>query len=617
MKQTTILFYTLLSLLLLIGSRQALARKQWTERQAWQWQEEVGVIKGFNEPNPAYPGMTRVDVLRKAHEVGLNSVRFWVRGQTSDDQIRYIQQMIDDADQFGMTVSPVISCVADNYWRNRGKQPMQEYEAIVRKVIRAFAKEKRIVFWDLWNEPRYEDKAETYEQMDILEQMVQWCRDENPTQPLTSSIIWATIKRDSKSLKRMVEVESMMDIHNLHYYNCALNFSKNIYDMMDYLQEIGSRPMVATECLTRTNGSGIARTFAAFSKYKVNFYIWGLYINDCNWEARWGRSTYDPYGPMFHNILYSDGTAYDSREIAMIKNYRFASPGEELYPGLEITERWNHKRAWQWMATGPLKGRAAQTLYLGTTQLPGYNAVSLKLSYRDWVTDSTAFFNNLEEQLSLAATNRLTVMPVLLTDDDFNAPHLSLAEYVGTVIGKYYCDTRIKAWELYHHPGEKVTATSALRELITLIFRHARNQYANQPLTMTPYVQVKPFAPDFNYWGALVHGHRAGWDYLTYGGGSSAELCYQIWSLSDIIAFSSAQKAPETGWLASICYRFGRPIFCTEWNAPTVEDIVPTLERFAISQLHWFSGQEISSELLDNFAFKQISTQRQVTEGIF
>lgn len=77
--------------------------------------------------------------------------------------------------------------------------------------------------------------------------------------------------------------------------------------------------MVATECLTRTNGSGIARTFAAFSKYKVNFYIWGLYINDCNWEARWGRSTYDPYGPMFHNILYSDGTAYDSREIAMIK----------------------------------------------------------------------------------------------------------------------------------------------------------------------------------------------------------------------------------------------------------------------------------------------------------
>ena len=59
MKRTAILFYTLLPLLLLIGSGQALARKQWTEKQAWKWQEEVGVIKGFNEPNPAYPSMTR------------------------------------------------------------------------------------------------------------------------------------------------------------------------------------------------------------------------------------------------------------------------------------------------------------------------------------------------------------------------------------------------------------------------------------------------------------------------------------------------------------------------------------------------------------------------------
>lgn len=146
MKRTAILFYTLLPLLLLIGSGQALARKQWTEKQAWKWQEEVGVIKGFNEPNPAYPSMTRVDVLCKAHEVGLNSVRFWVRGRTSDDQIRYIQQMIDDADQFGMTVSPVISCVADNYWRNRGKQPMQEYEATVRKVIRLSPRRNALCF---------------------------------------------------------------------------------------------------------------------------------------------------------------------------------------------------------------------------------------------------------------------------------------------------------------------------------------------------------------------------------------------------------------------------------------------------------------------------------------
>ena len=95
---------------------------------------------------------------------------------------------------------------------------------------------------------------------------------------------------------------------------------------------------------------------------------------------------------MFHNILYSDGTAYDSREnsddqktTASLLQEKNSIPDWKS-PNAGIT-----KRAWQWMATGPLKGRAAQTLYLGTTQLPGYNAVSLKLSYRDWVTDSTAF----------------------------------------------------------------------------------------------------------------------------------------------------------------------------------------------------------------------------------
>ena len=76
---------TLLSLLLVAGVHTLSAREQWTVEQAWQWQERVGVIKGFNEPYPVYPGMSRADVLKKAHDVGLNSVRFWVRGETAEE----------------------------------------------------------------------------------------------------------------------------------------------------------------------------------------------------------------------------------------------------------------------------------------------------------------------------------------------------------------------------------------------------------------------------------------------------------------------------------------------------------------------------------------------------
>ena len=75
-----------------------------------------------------------------------------------------------------------------------------------------------------------------------------------------------------------------------------------------------------------------------------------------------------------------------------------------------------------------------------------------------------------------------------------------------------------------------------------------------------------------------------------YGGGSNARLCYTIWSLSDIISFSACSKAPETGWLASICFRFGRPVFCTQWNIDDSTDIDAYLQRFAKSQIFWFSS---------------------------
>jgi hypothetical protein len=593
------------------------ARGQWTEKQAWQWQEKMGVIKGFNEPYPAYPGQTLDEMLSKASQLGFNSVRFWVGGNTAEQQIQAIRDMINVAQKYKMTVEPVINYVCNQYEKHKQKGealPLDECEKTLRQIIRAFANDKQIAFWDLWNEPRFEDKSVTYEEMDIIEKMVKWCREENPVQPITSSIIWATINKNNKALKRTTQVEAMMDIHNFHSYDCALNFGKNIYDMLDYLKSIGDRPMVATECLTRVNGSGLPRTLAAFAKYKVNFYIWGLYINDRNWEARWGRSTYDPYDPMFHNVLYSDGDMYDAREIELIRKYHFAKVGENVDPGIEITDRWSHERSWRWMVSGPVKGLAfCDTI----PSVPvGYNAVSIKLNYNEWKNDTSLFFRKTDELLMSADKKGLAVMPVLLTDDDANQAADELGRYVGSVINRYYCDRRIKAWELYHLPGLKVNDTALLSKLITTVFRYARNQFANQPLTVTPLVGLKPFSDNFDYWGAMVHGRTAGWDKLEYSGGSTPDLVYKIWSLSDVTSFATNMRTAETGWLVSICYRFGRPIYCTSWSAPSQKDVKSTLSRFAESHVFWFSTAAVPNDDLSTFCFRQTSTQRQVTEGM-
>ena len=65
-------------------------RRQWTEKEAWEWEKRVGVIKGFNAPNPAYQGMTREDVIKKASELGYNSVRIWLSGKP-DEHVEFLQ----------------------------------------------------------------------------------------------------------------------------------------------------------------------------------------------------------------------------------------------------------------------------------------------------------------------------------------------------------------------------------------------------------------------------------------------------------------------------------------------------------------------------------------------
>ena len=93
-------------------------RGQWTEQQAWDWEKKVGEIRGFNAPSPAYPGQTRLDILKKASEYGLNSVRFWISGNDAKEQIEYIRQFAEDANRFGMTISPVISIQNRYYSRH-------------------------------------------------------------------------------------------------------------------------------------------------------------------------------------------------------------------------------------------------------------------------------------------------------------------------------------------------------------------------------------------------------------------------------------------------------------------------------------------------------------------
>ncbi len=604
---------TLLILLALVLSLSASAyRRQMTEKEAWQWHKRVGVIKGFNQPEPAYTGQTNLQIMKRAKQLGFNSVRFWIPGRNAEEAIAGLKAMIADARECGMTVSPVVRNIHDWFYEhyNRGEeQPLELYEKFIKRLVGAFRGEERIVMWDVWNEPDVWDDDRTRLEMDIIIRIADWCHEADATQPITSSIFWDTTDKSPIEHEWRRKAESKMDLHNFHSYELARSQPDNGEDLIRQLQEIGNRPLVCTEILTRTNGSGMARSLAVLARYGAHFYSWGLYANDSNWDIRWHTSAYDPYDPMFHNVLYADGDVIDSRDIEALQSYHFAAKGEITDPGRPVTDRWPGNRAWQWMVSGPIKGKNTDGMD-DFSHLEGYNAVRVKLSFEAWQSDRDSYLATVDAMLSQAAEKGMTVVPTLLTDEDISADSKQLTDYVADVIHQFYADGRIKAWELYHLPGRDTDDTKLLTTLIDDIFTAARSEYPNQPMFVTPAVDVSPFAPDFDYRNALTHGNHDGWNRLRFSGGSTSELVYKIWSLSDITAFATSQPAAEVGWIASVAFRFGRPIFCTEWEAPTDEDIDATLERFALSHVFWFATTDIESQKASKFHFEQIVTQR-------
>lgn len=592
-------------------------RKQWTEKQAWDWEKKVGTIIGFNQPESAYPGMTNLEILRKAADLGFNSVRFWLKGEDVNAQIAYIKKMADEAKSCGMTISPVLS-LQRKYFNDKEneKENLKIVEELVKTLIRPFANDERIVLWDIWNEPGFKTgDPETFREMEWVEKMVHWCREENLCQPITASIIWDP-DRDadvsSPTWEKRRQVEAMMDLHNFHSYDCARNFGAEIDYTLDRIRKISNRPIVCTEAMIRVNGSSVQRTLPVFAREHVHVYLWGLYNNDWNWSVKWGRSTYDAFDPMFHDFLWADGDAYDAREFPFIKNFRFWNKGENLDPGIAVTDRWSHERVWRRMAgAGLVKGLAdvkSSGSFSGT-----YNSMRVKVNYKDYrglASDQrSGFFERFERILSDAKSKGMTVLPVLITDDDLYATSEELGGFVKEMISRYYDDQTILAWDIYWHPGEKSTDRRKVEEVIETAFTYARNQYPNQPVFMTPFVSVQEFDDDFNYRAALVHGRRNGWNKLSYGGTSDADLVYKIWSLSDVTSFSTVQHPAEAGWLLSICYRFGRPIFCSSFKAENVTDQLEMLDLFSKSHVFWFTENPLPDKSVNQFKFTPIITK--------
>lgn len=559
-------------------------RSQWTKAQTDEWQQKYGPIIGVNHPMGPYPGMSRMEFLQKAKELGFNSVRMFLSGSTAEEYITNVKSWATDCASLGMTLSPVITCPGSFFSETDQNAALASLEKYIRKVIQAFRGDDRIILWDIWNEPEYDDEGKCLQQMSWIKKMVVWCRQEGCTQPITCSIIWdASINEANASNKTVLrqvrnETEAMMDLHNYHDYYVSEDHNSNTSVMVNRLKAISDRPLVCTECLARVTGATIPRTLSEFSKYHINFYVWGLYACDHNWEVKWGRSTYYAWEPMFHNMLYADGEAYNPTELSWIKNFKFAGKGETTDPGAEHTEIWSPRRAWKWMNRDATKGLSFSSIneaLTGVQKHAGdllYNSVNVNLNIQDYLSDQTAFFSNFENLVTKVSDAGMTLLPTLLIGSDISRSVSAMQSYVYDVISHYYHDPRIIGWEVYRQTAD--ASESTISSTISSLMQYVRYDFPNQPLFLTPLVTAS-VVPD----------------------SMATDVANQMWQLSDVIGYATPNgMVMENSWLNALYTSYTRPLF--QLGTESVNS------NFATQHVNWYLRGEQDEQRVKTFCYK-------------
>lgn len=197
----------------------------------------------------------------------------------------------------------------------------------VKDIVSAFAKDKRILGWDMWNEPDNTNgnsygRFEPYNKVDLaynlLKQVFTWARSANPAQPITAGI-WAGnwSHHDSLRLIEKLMVEQS-DIISFHCYDSAASLEQRIIFLQRY-----KRPVLCTEYMSRPNGSTFEGSLPVAKKYKVAAYNWGLVSGKMQtnypWDSWQVKYTAEP-ALWFHDVFRTNGEPYKQVEVDLIKN---------------------------------------------------------------------------------------------------------------------------------------------------------------------------------------------------------------------------------------------------------------------------------------------------------
>src|SRR4051812_24675500 len=222
----------------------------------------------------------------------------------------------------GWTQSPGLEALRDPSQSKR----LEEY---VHGVVGAFAKDKRILAWDIWNEPdntndssygKQEPKDKANYVLPLLKKSFQWAREAGATQPLTSGVWRGHDWSDESKLSAMEKLQlGESDVISFHNYERPSNFEQAIKSLKKY-----GRPIMCTEYMARGNESTFEGSLPILKEYRVAAINWGLVAGKSQTYLPWD-SWKQPYvnrepAVWFHEVFRTNGSPYRPEEVELIRN---------------------------------------------------------------------------------------------------------------------------------------------------------------------------------------------------------------------------------------------------------------------------------------------------------
>jgi hypothetical protein len=196
----------------------------------------------------------------------------------------------------------------------------------VQGVVGRFAKDRRVVAWDIFNEPdntnrpayiAYEPSNKPSLTLILMGKAFAWARAMNPSQPLTAAPWlgdYVDPARMRPATKFMLENS---DVITFHSYDDSATVEKLISALERY-----GRPIICTEYMARPRSSTFQAILPIFARRHVGAINWGFVSGKTQtiypWDS-WNKEYTTEPKVWFHDIFRANGVPYDSAEVRFIR----------------------------------------------------------------------------------------------------------------------------------------------------------------------------------------------------------------------------------------------------------------------------------------------------------